>query len=815
MLTALRLAFRRLRQAPGFSALAVFTLALGIGANTAVFSVVNAVLLRPLPYPDPARLVLLRERSAGFELGAVSFPNFQDWREGNRSLTDISLFRRESFNFALTGAADLAPERAAGARVTAEFFAITGLEPQLGRTFTSDEDSANGPRVIVISDAFWRRVFHAAPEAVGRTVKIDGAERTVVGVASAGLMLPRGADIYVPLGEVRGRPNTLNRGAHGGYSVVGRLKPGVTPEQAEADLNLIAAELARRYPETNAGRSARVLPLLEASVGQYRASLFLLVGAVGCVLLIACANVANLQLARATRISRELAVRTALGASRGDILRFLLTESIVLALLGGIGGLLVASWGIELIHWLLPPTPTPLAETRLDWMALVFAAGSSLGTAILIGLWPAWRASNADALSSRLHEGSTRGGSDGPARGRLQGGLVIAQVALALVLLTGAGLMIRSFQRVQEVPLGFDPQGVLMLQLDIAGERYDSDAKATAFFDRLIERVRALPGVTAASIGSNVPFDNTEDDASFHVTATPAAERGREPIAEISMVSPGYFRTLGVPIMRGRGFGPEDTAAGARTIVIDESLAQRHFPGVDPIGRQIDNNQNGGENAPPLTIIGVVPRTRNDSPEDRTEAMQMPQIYYSATQFVPNSVTLLVRTETGDPTALTAALKREIAALDPEQPTGKSAALSASIASSLAPRRLVMSLLGGFAGVALLLSVIGLYGVLSLAVAQRTREFGIRMALGAEARSVLQLVLRRGMLLVGIGLALGLTTSALLARVISRLLFGVGAFDTPTVLGGLLLLVVTGFFACFLPARRATQVDPVTALRAD
>jgi putative ABC transport system permease protein len=811
----LKFAIRRLVKSPGYTSLAVLTLALGIGACTAVFSVVNAVLLRPLPYPDPERLILLRESSTSFPAGAVSFPNFHDWRESQHGFTDLALFRGERLNFSVPGNTRLDPERILVARVAGSFLNIVGLPPQLGRYFTADEDAAGGPRAVVLSDRLWRRAFGGSPDAVGRSVMVDGISRTVVGIADPRVKIPRQAELYVPLGELRGQQNTLNRGAHGGYSVLARLRTDTTLAAATAELNSIAAGLEQKYPETNTGRRVRAQALYENAASQYRLSLLLLLGAVGCVLLIACANIAGLQLARAAGRVRELAVRAALGASRGQLARQFLLESLVLAVVGGGAGILFAWWGLSAIQLLNPPNAPRFAEAQLDWQVLAFNGAIALTAGILVGLWPAWRASLMHNLAGRIQEGGTRGGSDGPGRGRAHSGLVVAQVALALILLTGAGLLIRSFQRVQDLPLGFSPTGILMLELQLPRVRYDSDEKVNAFYAQLLQRVSALPGVRGAAIGANVPFDDTSNDASFHVTNTPDPGAGKDPQTEVSMVSNDYFRVLGIDLLRGRVFDASDTTMSPKSVLIDETFAAKHFAGKDPIGMQIDDNQADGKDAPPLTVVGVVRRPRNDAPGDGIESLMLPQMYFSHAQYPESDTALLVRTDTDNPQTLAAAVAREIHAIDPEQAVVVSGRMDQLIATSLAPRRLTMSLLGVFSGIALLLAIIGLYGLLALSVAQRTREFGIRMALGAQAGAVRTLVVRRGLALVGIGLVAGFVGAMLLGRVMSSLLFAISPFDPPTLLSVFAILGLSAVSACLVPAWRATRVDPAIALRAD
>ncbi|MBS0661302.1 MAG: ABC transporter permease [Verrucomicrobia bacterium] len=810
----MRLALRRLLRTPGFTLLAILTLAVGVGANTAVFSVVHAVLLRPLPYPDPDRLIFLRERSNLFPSGSVSFPNYNDWRDENRTLTDVALFRREDLNVARSPAAGATPEpeRLMGSRTTANLFALVGLPLRLGRAFTAEEDAATGPRAVIISEALWQRLFQGSPDALGQRLLVSGIERTLVGVVSAQMQVPMRTDVYIPLGELRSQPGTLNRGSHGGYSALARLRPGVTLEQARADLDVIAARLEQKYPDTNAGRRVRAVRLLDALVDNYRHSLWLLLGAVGAVLLIACANVANLQLARAATRARELAVRSALGAGRGRLTRELFVESVLLAALGGVAGGLLAWWSLAAIR-ALSPNMLRFQETQMDWTAFAFASGVALLAGLLAGGWPAWRAASDAALASPMQEGDARGSAGGPRRTRAQSILVVTQVALAMVLLTGASLLIQSLRRAQDLPLGFDPRGVEMFQLNIPRVRYDTPESRDQFLTNLLTRVQALPGVAAAATGDNVPFEGGSNDSTFHVTGTPPDAPGKEPSAEIAVVSRDYFRTLGLQLLMGRTFEPRDRRDGPRVIVIDDTLAARYFPGVDPIGRQLDNLF--GDDQPPLTIIGVVARTRNEAPGDHIEAMKMSQIYASAEQDPSTWINLLVRLQPGvDASGLAEAIRREVKVLDSAQPIVARGSMSAAIERSLAPQRLLGSLLGLFSALALALSLLGLYGVLALMVTGRTREFGIRLALGAQTTAVRGLVLRDGLLLVGLGLAVGLAASLLLARFVESLLFGVSAFDAATLAGVTLLLLAAGAAACWLPARRATRVDPAIALRA-
>src|SRR5213076_2142980 len=545
LLSDIRYAFRMMAKQPGFAVLAILAFALGIGANTAIFSVVNAVLLRPLPYPEPARLINIRERTPTFPGGSVSYPNFLDWRASQHSFTELSLFRREPYNLSSVKGGT-PPERIGGGRVTANFFTVLGAPPQLGRDFTEADDVPHGPKVALISDKMWRKRFGASREVLGQHLLIDGVSYEIIGVLPSIARMPWLAEIYVPLGDVRTEPGVLLRDNHPGFGTLGRLKPGVTLDQARADLETIAIALEKKYPETNTGRRITSQLLLESSVGTYRQSLYLLLGAVGCVLLIACANVANLQLARMLVRGKELAVRSALGASGWRLTRQVLTESAVLALLGALAGVLLAIWSLDAILALSPRSVPRFQETRIDLAALIFTVVVAMISGVLVGIWPAWRISKSSSLALALHE-SARGSSDGLAKQRARAGLVVTQVALAVVLLAAGGLMLKSFWRAQQAPLGFDSHNILMMTVSLPEARYDKEEKINAFYDKLLAKVSSLPSVTAAAIGVNVPFDDNEWDSSFHITGTPAHEHGKEPSAEMNMISPDYFRALNMP----------------------------------------------------------------------------------------------------------------------------------------------------------------------------------------------------------------------------------------------------------------------------
>jgi putative ABC transport system permease protein len=818
MLDDVRYAVRQLVKNPSFTVIAVFALALGIGANTAIFSVVNAVLLRPLPYPDADKLIVLRERSHIFDNGAVGYVNWLDWQAGQQSFTDIALVRRESFNFSL-GAGLTSPERVRGVRASSGFLSVLGLKPKLGRDLSKIDDTAGAPNVALISENLWRHDFGSSPSVLGRRALIDGLQREIIGVFPAELQFGRNPDVLLPLSEIAKEPWMLKRDYHQGWSGVGRLKPGVTISQAASDLDSIAIDLEKKYPESNAGRRVKMRALFETTVGDYRASLNLLVAAVVCVLLIACANVANLQFARALARAREIAVRAALGASRWSIARQLLVESTLLAIIGAVAGVLLTVWCMDAILALTPPNVLRFHQANIDWRVLAFTTLAAVMAGILVGVWPAWRISHSESISLALHEAGSRSSSDGLNKQRMRSGLVIMQAALAIVLLAGAGLTLKSFWHAQNAPLGFVPNGVVNFPIALPIAKYKTGEQKNAFWTQLLQRVQTIPGVESAAISSNSPFDDTENDNYFHVTGTPPVPSDQRPTAEITAVSPDYFRVMRMPILRGRGFGAEDLPGEkghSRSIIIDESFAQKYFTGKDPIGQHIDDNDTLDEHAPPMTIVGVVPRTRNEAPgELNVESLHLVEEYVLASQDPQQENQLHVRTNLRDIGPIVTAVKREVESLDPDQPIGHVTTMDDAIASSLATRRLMMVLLGAFAVLALVLASVGLYGVMALTVTQRTRELGIRMALGAERTNIFKLVLSQGMTLMAIGIAIGLVGAVAAGRALMSLLYNVGAIDLGAVFVAVFSLSIVALIACCVPARRATRVDPIIALRTE
>jgi putative ABC transport system permease protein len=820
MLDDVRFALRQLGKNPSFTIIAVSALALGIGANTAIFSVVNAVLLRPLPYPHSEELILLRERLAkpgGFESGSVSYLNYLDWRAGQHSFADLGLVRAEDVNLsALDGTSP--PERIRTARVTANYLSILQVLPRLGRDFVEKDDQPGAAKVMLISERLWRNRFGGLPSAVGQSLSVDGVPREIVGVVSESVRYPRDCDIVIPLADLRADHDFLSRGNHEAFSCLGRLKPGVTLQQASADLDIIASDLAQRYPDSNAGRQVNAKLLLEFSVGEYRHLLHLLLAAVGCVLLIACSNVANLLLARGLSRSRELAVRAALGASRWRLARQVLVETGVIVVLGGCFAALIALWSLDTIRALAPANVPRFQETSIDSTVLLFTSAVVIFATFLVGIWPALRVSGNVSMANQLHDSGTRSG-DGVQRQRARSVLVISQVALAVVLLAAAGLTLKSFQRAEHVPLGFNPVGVLSMSIALPAARYQTPDKITRFCDQLTDKIKTVPGVNGAAFCSNAPFSPNEWDSSFHITGAPPDPPGREPISEMSIVSPDYFRVLEMSILRGRSFNAQDLAGRRLVMVIDELAAQRFFPGQDPIGKQIDDPVTIGEpdqTGPPITIIGVVAHTRHSAPGERMDARNLAMMYFAAAQFPRNELQLMVRVSPGhDAHALVNAIKREVAALDADQAVSDIATMEENIADSLASRRLSMALLSVFAGLAVGLASIGLYGVMALTVTQRTRELGIRVALGANRARVFRLILGQGLLLVGIGLIAGLLLAVSTGRALASILYHVSVWDLSGFLSAALILVGVALIACCLPARRATRVDPIIALRTE
>jgi len=784
------------------TAIIVVVLALGIGANTAIFSVVNAALLRPLPYADPDRLVRLTEDSPNVPQMSISYPNFLDWREQNKVFSGVAAMQFRSLN--LTGKDE--PERLAGRAVSAELFDVLGVKPSLGRSFAPEEDRPGANPVCVISNALWQRRFGSDAALVGKPITLSDASYTVIGVLPASYAFGTPTDVFVPIGL---RADEMKeRGNHPGIYAVARLKPGVTVKTARAELIAMAERIGEQYGMK--GNSATLTPLSAAFVGDIRTTLLILLGAVGFVLAIACANVANLLLARAATRQKEMAIRTALGAGRLRIVRQLLTESMLLALLGGIIGVLLALWGIDLLRSASSESLPSTAVIKLDGSVLLFTLFVSFLTGIIFGLAPALAATKTD-----LHDTLKEGGRSSTAGGRrswLRSTLVVAEVALSLVLLTGAGLLIKSFVRILDTDPGFKPQNLLTMQLALNAKK-DEGGKVLNFFNELNGGIAGLPGVESAAFSNGIPLGQTAD-TSFAVVGRPKPEPGKQPQTMLYITSPDYLQAMGIRLVKGRFFTAQDTQHSPRVAVIDEMFARQQFSDQEPLGQHLAGD---GKNNPDAEIVGVVPHVKHFG-LDAIERVQ-PQLYLPFNQapddmlpFLAPRMNLIIRT-TADPLNLTAAVRRQVQALDPNQPVYNVSTMERTLDQSLVTQRLSMTLLAFLASLALILAAVGIYGVMSYTVTQRSHEFGIRMAIGAQPRDVFRMVIWRGMMLALIGVAFGLVGAFGLTRLMATMLYGVEPTDPATFASIGVLLIVVALAACYVPGRRATKVDPLVALR--
>lgn len=820
MLTDLRYALRQLGRSPGFTIVAVVTLALGIGANTAIFSVVNALLLKPLPFPASEQLVAFGSKSKRISdvdvgIGSLSYPDFFDFRERNRTFAHLALYRDQQA--ALTsneGATNLR-----GQKTSAEFFDVLGVKPVLGRGFLrEDEQAGGGPGgfKIVLSHDLWQRQFGGDKNALGRTIELNRRQYVVTGVMPAGFQYPFQNDpveFYVTFAEDAANadgsePQTEQRGAHS-LSGIGRLRPGVSVTQAQADLVTISDNLSKQYPETNTNFSAAVQPLRENIIGDVRTALYVLFGAVVCVLLIANANVANLLLARASVRGKEMALRAAMGASRGRIVRQLLTESVLLAALGGGAGLLLAQWGTEALVRAVPQNIPRISTIELDGVVLAFTIIVSLVTGVVFGLVPAWHASRVD-LNSALKAGG-RTGSGGERKGRLRNGLVMGEVALALVLLICAGLLIQSFARLGNVQPGLKTERLLTARVQLPDMAYPRNENIIAFFEQLLPRVRALPGVESASIIVPLPLSGSNMVTSFDDADHPVPD-GQRPTAPIRIIGTDYFQTMGIPVQQGRAFDNTDRFESAPVVIVNQRFAEKFYPGQNAMGKRIQPGFAADETGEKMReIVGVVGNVKYLALKNEDS----PEMYVPHTQIPFSIMSLAVRTSVSDPGALTNALRKEVAAMDSSIPLTSIRVFEEYIARSLARPRFNALLLSIFAGVALLLTAIGIYGVMAYSVVQRTNEIGIRIALGAAQGSIFRLVVGQAMTLVGISIAIGVAGAFAATRLLSSLLFDVSAWD-PLTFGAIVLLIsVVAFLAVWLPARRAANVNPIVALRAE
>jgi putative ABC transport system permease protein len=801
LLQDIRYAFRMLRKSPGFTSIVVLTLALGIGANATIFSVINAVLLRPLPYPQPEQLVRIYESdpAKGWPTFSVSPPNFLDWRAQSHLIEKMAAYAPNGYSYTSGDT----PEHWSGPMVTEGFFEVLKAQPELGRTFSSDEFQTGKDHVIVISDALWRSAFAADRAVLGRNVSLDGQAFTVIGVMGPQFQFPSiASQVWVPLVFT---PDTIQNGRGGHYlGDIARLASGVTVAQAQAEMAGIAARLAKQYPLTNDGWTTAILPLSQAGgVREIRPALFVLLGAVGFVLLIACANAANMLLARASVRQREIAVRLTMGASRGRLVRQLLTESILLSFIGAAFALLIAFWSTRVIST-LPANFLPHAQyVTLDSSVLFFTIALAFLTGLLFGCAPAIAMVRGE-LAESLKEGGRTGSG---ARAGLRKLLVMAEVMLAFVLLAGAGLLMRSFSRLSDVDPGVQTAGRYAFALNIPEKQYATPQQQTEFYNQVQQRVAALPGVSSVVYTSLVPVSG--DDEDYEIGRAPDASNANNPSALSYRVSPGYMRALGIPILSGREFTPTDNAAAPKVCIINDVFARTLFPGRNPIGEKIHI---GHDYDILREIVGVVASVKQYGQADTGSSMQ---VYEAFAQFPRTDEIFIVRTD-GNSAGLASAVRHAVQQVDPQQPVTGFRPLDEILGDSIALPRFRTVLLGMFAGLAALLAAIGLYGVMSYTVTQQTQEIGIRLALGAQRGDILRLIIGRGMLLVGSGVALGIAGALALTHVLvsfASFLFGVKAYDPITLVSVTLMFAAVAALACWLPARRASRVDPLVALR--
>ena len=791
---------RLLFRTPGFTLVAVAALAIGIGANTAIFSVVNTLLIQPLPYQDPDRLVMVWEHNLPRDRknNVVGPANFLHWRDMNQSFDDMAAF---SFTFTYTVLGDGEPEEVPSKVVTAAFFPVLGVQPAIGRTFTPDEDKP-GSRVLVMSDRLWKRRYNADPNILQRTVSIQGTPYTVLGVMPPGFsFMDKTVDLWAPVGFTQASRTPRGRS----LSVIARLKPGVTVARASQDMTRVHAELERMFPDFNTGWTARVVSLKEELTGTYRPALLVLLGAVALVLLIACANVANLLLARSTARQRELAVRAALGAARTRIMRQLMAESLVLAALGGVAGLLMAWWALAVLRAAVADTlPIQRLEAvGIDGWVLAFTVGASVLSGLFFGLIPALTASGSD-LTDALKQGGRSGSA---ARGnRTRGVFVVVEVALALVLLVGAGLLIRSFSRLVHVNPGFDPRGLVTMDVGLPAARYDNP-KRIDFFRRLFEQIDRLPGVETSGGISFLPLTGLASATSYTVVGQPVPARGEEPVAEVRVVTNAYFKAMGVPLLKGRLFNEQDVNDTTNRVVVSEALAKKHWANEDPIGRKIRINWNEQREDEIIGVVGDVRHAGLDADPRGTTYWPYPRFPYG-------TMTVAVRTA-GGTQSTAGSVVSIVRGMDPNLAVADVRSMEEVVADSVAERRVVMLMLGIFAAAALLLAAVGIYGVIAYSVTQRTQELGIRMALGAQRGDVLRMVVGQAMVLALVGIAIGAVGALALSRLMEGLLFQVRPADPATFVAVAAVLAAVAALASYLPGRRATRVDPVVALRAE
>jgi putative ABC transport system permease protein len=799
----LRYAFRLLAKSPGFTAIAILTLALGIGANTAIFSVVNGVLLRPLAFRDPSRLVIVAEKSA-FPTISTSYQNFVDWRDQSRSFESLEGTR--STGLSLTGAGD--PELLTARMATAGLFPLLGVEAREGRTFLPEEDKAGSAPVVLLSYGLWQRRFGGSKEIIGKPITLDSRPYTVVGVLPPGFQLLQPADVFVPFVPWA---ITLpdDRNWHPGIIAVARLKPGISREQARTEMVGITKRLELQYPIYNTGTSADVVGLQDQLVENVRPALILLLGAVSLVLLIACVNVANLLLARASSRGRELAIRSAMGAGRARVVRQLLTESVLLSLGGGLLGIFFAWASLGPLLKISAGSVPQVVPIELDRSVLAFTFVVSLLTGLFFGLVPALRTAKLD-LRGTLNEGS-RGSTSGPGHHRIRGVLVASEIALAVLLLVGSGLLLRSFSRLQDVPPGFQADHLLVADIPLSQTAYAKPEQRYQFFDRLVERAEALPGVRSAGAASFLPVSGGGSVIHFNITGHPPKTPHDYVAAGYRTVTPNYLQTLGVPLLRGRLLTPADNDKAPAVVVINAAMAAKYFPNENPLGKRLQLGATPENDVPTMEIVGVIGDVRPGLGVDPQTEMYLP--YRQADLILPVFQLSVVLRTAADPQLQTAALRSALAEIDPNQPLVRVRTMEDNMAATVAQPRFRTWLIGIFAAVALVLAAVGVYGVMSYTVTQRTGEIGIRVTLGAQPEDVFKAIVGEGLRLALAGVAIGTVAALALTRLLQSFLFGISAYDPITFLGVAMLLTMVAAAASFFPARRATLVDPLVALR--
>ena len=800
-----RLAFRQLAQSRAFTVIAVLTLSLGIGANTAIFSVINAVLLAPLPYPDSGRIMTLCEAVPGAPAVSIAFPDYVDWRRDNTVFESLAISRSDSRN--LSGIPGRSPERVGTANVTASFFKVIGLGPILGRTFSEEEDRVGGPGLAVISERLWERAFGRDPQMLGKPIILHYQTYTLIGVMPAAMNSPQDTEVWIPLLRRSNNDAWLNRANHPMLFAWGRLKSGVSLGQAQAEMKTIAARLEKQFPATNAGVTAVVTSLRNSLVGEYRTNLALLLGAVGLVLLIACANVANLFAVRGEARAREFAIRFAVGASRGQVVRQLLLESMFIAILGGVGGFLLAIWGRDALVALAPQGVERFHQLPFDARVLGFTFLLSFLTISFFGLWPAWRAAKTD-VQLALKSGAQTS-TDSRAAGRMRDGLVITEIALTLVLLVSAGLVLKSFSQVQALDLGYQPDGLLTARIDLPFVRYD-DQKVVTFSRALLDQVRVLPGVESAAISSNPPLA-----LGWQVSFSREGEKltaAQRPDADTEVVAGDYFSTLKIPLLRGRTFNNRDTNSSPLVAIIDQTMAEQFFRGQNPIGRRLLMAPfNQGDSDKWFEIVGTVARAKFHG---YGNLAPLPVVYFAQSQSARPSLVLLVRGGNTVP-GLEKSIRKIVSDLDPSQPVFDVRMMRERVDQTWATQRLLSWLLTVFATLALGLAIIGIYGVIAYTSLKRLREIGVRLALGAQRIQIQNLILAHGARLLLTGTLCGWIAATLVGQLLRTVLFQVPTFDPGIYLGVGALLLVATMGACWWPARRATRVDPIVVLRAE